>query len=184
LFDQRKMVIALYRLEIERLKKPRVASLAGSSKMASFEDTIRKIQYAQGEEGLFAKDGKVLLFRESKKVSGRWELPGGGLDFGEDIREGLKREVMEESGMRVTKVSRMPAYAWTHRFENHRGMDWFYSLVLAYRMELENFEFKINDECEEIGFFSKEELNHINLSEQTEELKKFFDPKDFISKEI
>ena len=36
-----------------------------------------------------------------KFLPGVFELPGGHIDFGEDIVEGLKREIMEELGMRV-----------------------------------------------------------------------------------
>ena len=52
-------------------------------------------------KGLCVRDGKVLLVRESKDISGKWEMPGGGLDFGEDIREGLKREIKEEIGLDI-----------------------------------------------------------------------------------
>jgi hypothetical protein len=37
-------------------------------------------------------------------------------------------------------------------------MDWYYSLVLGYEIEVENLDFIPSDECEEIGFFSKAEL--------------------------
>ena len=33
---------------------------------------------------------------------GKWHLPGGGLDFQEDPRAGLVREVQEETGLAVT----------------------------------------------------------------------------------
>ena len=39
---------------------------------------------------------------EMKKfLPGVYELPGGHIDFGEDLKEGLAREIMEEFGMRV-----------------------------------------------------------------------------------
>ena len=38
-------------------------------------------------------DGRVLLCRES---SGVWDLPGGGLDHGEDVVSCIEREVSEE----------------------------------------------------------------------------------------
>lgn len=47
---------------------------------------------------------KVFLAKraETKKfLPGVFELPGGHIEFGEDIVDGLKREIMEEFGMRV-----------------------------------------------------------------------------------
>ena len=48
-------------------------------------------------------DEEVLLTRMSSRtrIPGRWTLPGGGLDHGEDPREALRREVLEETGLHV-----------------------------------------------------------------------------------
>ncbi len=54
------------------------------------------------------RDGKVLLgqrHEDPKKASselhgeGTWTMPGGKLNFGETPEEGVKRELMEETGM-------------------------------------------------------------------------------------
>lgn len=132
-------------------------------------------------KGLYVKDDKILLLKESKNRSGKWELPGGGLEFGEDIKNTLKREIEEEAGMKVKEISEKPLYVWTWRYENRRNMDWFYSLVLAYRIEIENLEFTPSDECEEIGLFLKDELNDIELCQQTNVLKDVFNSNDFKS---
>ena len=52
---------------------------------------------------VLTQDGKVLLTRMSDRtrIPGRWTLPGGGIDHGEDPREALVREVYEETGLRV-----------------------------------------------------------------------------------
>ena len=49
------------------------------------------------------RDGAVLLTRISPEGpgAGRWTLPGGGLDFGEDPADGAIREVREETGYDV-----------------------------------------------------------------------------------
>ena len=130
-------------------------------------------------KGLVVKDGKILLMKEPLKRSGKWELPGGGLDFGEDIYEGLKREIEEEMGLKVKSIEKRPMYVWPWKYENERKMDWYYSFVVTYKIELENFDFKVTGECEEIGFFSKEELENIELCYQTNGLKDFFNSKDF-----
>ena len=46
---------------------------------------------------------EVLLTKMSARtrIEGRWTLPGGGIDHGEDPREALVREVYEETGLHV-----------------------------------------------------------------------------------
>ena len=42
---------------------------------------------------------RALLIR--RRDNGRWEPPGGVLELGEDVIEGLRREVAEETGLQV-----------------------------------------------------------------------------------
>lgn len=42
------------------------------------------------------EDGEVLVVKEHQD---KWELPGGGLDHGEDIHDCLRRELAEELGI-------------------------------------------------------------------------------------
>ena len=106
-------------------------------------------------------------------------MPGGGLDFGEDIREAFMREIKEEMGLTIKKMSERPVYVWTHKYVGKRNLEWYYSLVLAYQVEFENLNLIPTDECEEIGFFSKDDLQKLNLGGQAQELREVFDPKDF-----
>ncbi|MGM0422388.1 MAG: NUDIX domain-containing protein, partial [Pseudomonadota bacterium] len=53
--------------------------------------------------GVFALcicQGAVLLIKE-KDYDQRWELPGGGVDPGEDFQTALRREIYEESGLDI-----------------------------------------------------------------------------------
>lgn len=49
--------------------------------------------------GVMAQNGCVLMVQDSK--SGRWELPGGGVESGESELEALMREVLEETGLHI-----------------------------------------------------------------------------------
>jgi ADP-ribose pyrophosphatase YjhB (NUDIX family) len=43
--------------------------------------------------------GRVLAIR--RRDNGRWEPPGGVLEFGEVLHDGLRREVFEETGLKI-----------------------------------------------------------------------------------
>ncbi len=47
-------------------------------------------------------DGKVVLVRRGHEpLKGEWNLPGGGVELGETLREACAREVLEETGLVV-----------------------------------------------------------------------------------
>jgi len=52
---------------------------------------------------VLSRDGRVLLTQMSARtrIEGRWTLPGGGIEHGEDPRDALRREVHEETGLWV-----------------------------------------------------------------------------------
>ena len=130
-------------------------------------------------QGICVQDGKIFLTRESDDKSGQWMLPGGGLDFGENMQEALKREVEEEVGLNVVGVSKSPVYTWISLFEKARGMDWYYSVVLAYQIDLAHWDFILSEDCVEAGFFSPEEMRNLDIYHQSAEIKKVFSPSDF-----
>lgn len=49
--------------------------------------------------------GRVLLVQRGREPSkGKWSLPGGALELGETLTEGVAREVHEETGLNVEPV--------------------------------------------------------------------------------
>ena len=49
--------------------------------------------------------GRVLLVQRGHEPSkGKWSLPGGMLELGESLDEGIKREVAEETGLDVEAI--------------------------------------------------------------------------------
>ncbi|MEN9558477.1 MAG: hypothetical protein RL141_846 [Candidatus Parcubacteria bacterium] len=142
--------------------------------------------YRVTAKGMCVRDGKVLLVKDFTGRSAtdprpEWELPGGGLDFGEQFTDAIKREVREEMGLSVTQIEETPTYIWTTRHGTGRGMEWYYVLTVIFRMELEHLDFTPTEECREIRFFSKEELQqHLpTLAAQIVPLATAFDPKKF-----
>ena len=51
---------------------------------------------------LIFEDGKILLVERGKEpLKGYWSIPGGILETGEKLEEGIRREVAEETGLDV-----------------------------------------------------------------------------------
>jgi len=118
--------------------------------------------YRVSVKALILKNRKVLLVKEA---DGRWELPGGGLEVGESFLSGITREIKEELGVDIVKVSSQPQYVWT-LIDRDKP-----KLILSFTVEINSFNFK-NDSKEsvETGFFSKEEMLTMNLHQNIKEL--------------
>lgn len=81
----------------------------------------------------------LLLARLADHVSGRgrWSLPGGGLDHGEDVAAGLRREVHEETGLdvRSTRLLGVSSTHFTGRAPDGTLED-FHGVRLVHRVEV------------------------------------------------
>ena len=50
-------------------------------------------------------DGRIVLIR--RRDNGLWALPGGMVDWGEDISTTVRRELAEETGLELMKIRRL-----------------------------------------------------------------------------
>jgi len=70
-------------------------TLTGEKKLIDRERLIlRPAAYA-----LTVREGKLLLLK--MRATGKYHLPGGGIEVGERIEETLKREIQEETGIEI-----------------------------------------------------------------------------------
>jgi 8-oxo-dGTP diphosphatase len=55
-----------------------------------------------GVGAVIVERGRVLLVRrDTEPLRGEWSVPGGMLELGEKLRDGVRREVQEETGIEV-----------------------------------------------------------------------------------
>lgn len=55
-----------------------------------------------GVGAVIVEDDRVLLVRRATEpLKGEWSIPGGMLELGEKLKDGVKREVLEETGLTV-----------------------------------------------------------------------------------
>lgn len=63
-----------------------------------FKVPVGKLTFRPSVYGVIIEEGKILL---SKQWDG-YDFPGGGVNIGEEIEEAVKREVKEETGLKVS----------------------------------------------------------------------------------
>jgi len=81
--------------------------------------TERPLRATVSQRGVvFAPDDEVLLVR--RQSDGGWELPGGRLGREEDAREGVRREIVEETGIDPDLGQPVHAISWLNDAGNGR----------------------------------------------------------------
>lgn len=122
----------------------------------------KRIRFHITVKGICVYNGKTLIMkrvRPSTDGLGYWELPGGGLEYGETPHEALKRELREETGLKIKIIK--PIYTFTAIREDYQTVG--------------------------IGFLAIPEDDHVHISEEhtdykwvnEEELKATLDPHIF-----
>jgi 8-oxo-dGTP diphosphatase len=76
------------------------------------------------------KDGRYLLIRRGD--TGTWALPGGTLEWGEMLRDGIVRELEEEGGVDDAKVGRVVG-VWSRPDRDPR----FHAVTVVVEAEIE-----------------------------------------------
>jgi len=99
-----------------------------------------------------------------KFLPGVYELPGGHIDFGEEMMDGLRREIKEEFGMECSIGD--PFYVFTYT-NDIKGS---HSIEVIYFAEFKNdiSEITLNPEDHsEFGWFAEDELINATTSGKT-----------------
>lgn len=96
---------------------------------------------------------------ESKKfLPGVFELPGGHVDFGESIIEGLKREIKEELGMDIEVGDSFYAFTYSNEIKGSHSIEVIYFASFSQPNE----DIKLNpDDHSEYKWIAEDELDQI-----------------------
>ncbi len=117
--------------------------------------------------------GKFLLVRNERNL---WDLPGGGMDFWESPEETLRREIREEMWLEIEYIDPQPQYFYTAKWLDRE----FYVANIVYRISLAYLDFTPTYECLEIGFFTVDEAERLNIYPKTREFLKHYSPKNHV----
>lgn len=113
-------------------------------------------------------EGKILVVNERGLG---WDLPGGGLDWGESAEDGLKRELLEELGC-IAKIEQHPCLiAPSSARELDRHVLW-----IIYKAKVNPEEIQKTDEVSEFKFVTIQDFRD---NEEKYEAMNWESPIDF-----
>jgi ADP-ribose pyrophosphatase len=95
-----------------------------------------------------------------------WSLPGGAIDLGETVEEGVTREVLEETSIYITNLRYTDYIDAIHRDEN--GVVVYHYVVLIYTADYLGGTIKANDDALDAKWVSLDEIisGKISITEQ------------------
>jgi 8-oxo-dGTP diphosphatase len=116
--------------------------------------------------------GRVLLVqRKNEPAQGHWTLPGGLLELGELLIEGVKREILEETGLFVQPeaivevVDRIYIESGAQEFENNTQEPRvrYHYVVVDYWCRLLGGEIMASSDASEVAWVSRTEWKDTNF---------------------
>ncbi len=124
---------------------------------------------------IFSSDDKLLLGKTGV-YKGEWVIPGGGIEEGETKLQALRREMLEETGIDIDnhQVEVLGGTLSGQSEKTLRGsgervkVDMvFYNYVVRLSKPAAEIKIKTEDDFIDAGWFGREELSSMQLSEPT-----------------
>ena len=110
---------------------------------------------------------KVFLAKRAdtkKFLPGVWELPGGHVDYGEELKDGLAREVIEELGMRVDIGEVVDVFTYLNKLKKSHSIEVIY--FARFTDSLENIRSNPEDHSG-FGWFALDDLKQLFSRQKT-----------------
>jgi 8-oxo-dGTP diphosphatase len=118
---------------------------------------------------LVLQDEKVLLVkRKMTPERGKWSIPAGFLDYGEDPKVTAEREVLEETNLQVKIYDLLDVYYNRDALEKGGA-----SIFILYKARLKGGELEAGDDAAAAGFFGPEELPELAFASTRDAIRKW-----------
>lgn len=108
----------------------------------------------------------ILIKRKNNPYKDYWALPGGFVEYGESVENAAIRESKEETSIDVELIDLVGVYSEPNR--DPRG----HTITVAYIAKGDINNRKADSDAKEIGVFSCEKLNKINIAFDHEKIIK------------
>jgi len=116
-----------------------------------------------GVGGVVVRDERALLIRRgSAPLKGEWSIPGGMLELGETILEGVQRELLEETAIEVRLLDLIEVFERVTRDE--AGKLKYHFVILDYLCEAVRGQAQARSDVTDVAWVRQSELNDYSLT--------------------
>jgi ADP-ribose pyrophosphatase YjhB (NUDIX family) len=126
-------------------------------------------------------NGRVLLIRRgSEPLRGEWSIPGGTLELGESLKEGVARELREETGLDVRVLDLIEVFDRIFLDESlqpseRKPQPRYHFVIVDFLCERIGGEPRAGSDVTDVAFATQDELEKFHLTETaTRVLRKAF----------
>jgi 8-oxo-dGTP diphosphatase len=128
-----------------------------------------------GVGGVVIQDERVVLIRRgTEPLKGHWSIPGGRLEWGETLVEGVRRELREETGLEVRVGELIEAFE--RIFRDAAGRPRYHFVILDFLCEAERGQPRPGGDVTEVAVVAEDELARYQLTEAaTRVIRKAFE---------
>jgi 8-oxo-dGTP diphosphatase len=124
-----------------------------------------------GVGGVIIEDGRTLLIRRgSEPLRGEWSIPGGTLELGETLTQGVARELREETGLEVRALELIEVFE--RIFPAEFGVQGaaekyprYHYVIVDYLCERVGGEARAGSDVTDVAFAREDDLEKYHLTE-------------------
>lgn len=120
-----------------------------------------------GVGAVIVRQGCVLLVRRATEpLKGEWSVPGGVLELGEKLHDGVRREVLEETGLEIEPQQVLEVF--DSIFNDEQGRTQYHYVLVDYLCSVTVGEERAGSDVSEVRWVKEADLAAMQLRESIE----------------
>jgi 8-oxo-dGTP diphosphatase len=130
---------------------------------------------------IFTSSGRrgpiLLVERGGNPLKGYWSLPGGLVETGEKLEDALRREILEETGLRIEPVGRFEIFE--RIMLDAQGRAEYHYVLADYVCKVVGGALRAGDDVSRVEWVRRSELDNYRITEGTREvIERVYDNRD------
>ncbi len=113
-------------------------------------------------------DRVLLVRRATEPLQGEWSVPGGVLELGEKLCEGIRREVLEETGLQVEPGEVLDVF--DSIFRDGQGRTQYHYVLIDYLCHCIAEDARAGSDVSEVRWVPQDELAAMGLRDSIEQV--------------